>query len=1497
MRKKITFLMALACMGALSVSGATPQKKVAEITSQKRIVADGGNKLYWEDSYCETFFYDKNGNETSYTRYRNSQKTSSYATIAKEYDGQGRLIKETEGTNVTTYTYGANGLLTGKVKANPWTTERASYKYDSNGRLLSEENTKDGSKYDKESSVIYSYDQNGNLTLKISYGNTSVYDSRLGKSVEGYVKKETVQYLYENNDLVTDTTKTYGYEINDAGDGLAEMSSFTKAYSHYIYNTDGTAKTDTLWLYDDFASTMLPTANVYTYDENGLLVKKEEKSTWVPPTGFEREFLDTYVYTYHYSQVGPDYVPTITGITAGEEFASIIIAYTPPAVTEGLEGYKLVVDGIVKDEVFPLNAENTISVAKQARGEHAYALLPIYKDMIPACFSDNFNYTININLNKAKNLRVASCSYKTGYEKWTIKVRWDAPDEGNGTLIGYRMTSTKGSQPDKEENQGKNIKTLYNQMRQQSEDVYTYYLYAVYEEGESDPIKITEDFKTDLNRVVVDYTCDNIAELKKACDGATDKTKEYTLNNLAVVNGVVRDADSKIYGIYISDNTGAIKLTGSVNALVDHNIKNVKGTMSKTEKGQYVFNCTALEDDGYARPAPVPNFTSFVPFYEISDYSLGVSQSKFYSFKNVTVEVKTDANGVKYGEVTQKDLEVDYIVDPEHPENAPTPVVKDVTMKLIDPSNKVFTAEKVYTPANITGAFLEIDAEGKPYWVLKDAKSFEAVVPAPTDLKLVAYQCKEQYGSYKWGGKAVWKAPEGAENFTFKNYKLTMAPVEGKGFASPNTVTTPYSSTWTYYAQKAEGETDIVTISVVAVYEEGTSEPCEIEFDFTDRTKVLRNYDMNDLYEMISSGIDPDNHEYNFVGEATIAGIVPNYAAYIADAKGVMKVNFPAEKLAGLSMGSVITNMKGVLKQTSLGQWYFEATEVEKTDKTATVEPAELNVNAYTSNQNKLVVVKNAKMTVEMDPLSRAYVGTLTQVLYPGTDYSETVTGKLYDPSNKILAKYSGKGELDVKSVIAFVDIDQEEAKKVSKFILRGAPDDLLIEGLEEYETLKSVKEASFDEDVTYTGKALVTGKVPNSASFIYFIQDETGAMNGMMKFGMQNLPAMGDTITNVVFMSYSKADGFMCKDFDVVSSGATVTPEDRTLAAIKANGDADNAKFVKISDAVVECKLDAEGSFFQVFNLIQETDTMAIDYKGDVIDELVAMNGATVEMKCYVLGTALRLSEVSDIKVTKEPIAVRANLKEVKEGDNKNCIISGKVLVIGKVVNLASYIYFLQDGTANIVMMGNKADAVINKGDSIVNLEGSYDGKLFLYSKGAEIVSKNNEVKAEEKTLADFDPEADDAHYLFIRNAVLNFKLDETGKLFKVKPTLTQDGKTVNMDYYGEDYAAMKNLNGKPVDVNCYVFDGKLYLSDPVSTEMVENKEAISTIGADRLYVVDGNVIAEGAVGVTVYDTTGRVLAASETNQVSVAGLSGTLVVKVSYANGDVKVSKLMVR
>lgn len=1493
MRKKITFLMALACMGALSVSGATPQKKVAEITSQKRIVADGGNQLYWEDSYCETFFYDKNGNETSYTRYKNSQKTSSYGTIAKEYDSQSRLIKETEGTNVTTYTYNANGLLTGKVKVNPWTTERTTYKYDSNGRVLSEEKTKDGSRYDKESSIIYTYDQNGKLELKTSYGNTSVYDSRLGKNVEGYVKKETVQYFYENDDLVTDTTKTYGYEINDAGDGLDEMSPFTKAYSHYIYNTDGTMKTDTLWLYDDFASAMLPTANVYTY-ENGLLVKIEEKKTWIPPTSGKREFLDNCVYTYHYSPIGPDYVPTITGITAGEEFASIVIAYTPPAVTEGLEGYKLVVDGIVKDEVFPLNNENTISVAKQARGEHTYALLPIYKDMIPACFSDNFNHKLTFDLNKAQNLRLASCSYKAGYAKWTIKVRWDAPKEGNGTLIGYRMTSTKQAQPDKEENQGKNITTLYNDMRQQEPDIYTYYLYAVYEEGESDPITITEDF-TNLERVEVDYTCDNIAELKKAYDGATDKTKEFTLNTPALVNGVVRDADSNIYGIYIQDNTGALKLTGSVNARVRFNVKNIKGTMSKTEQGQYVFNCTSLEEDGYG-PVVTPVYTDFTSYYEAGTSELMSKQSKLFSFKNVTVEVKTDAKGVKYAELTQKDLVVDYIVDPEHPDNPPTEVKKDVTMKMIDPSNKVFTAEKVYNPANVMGAFLEIDAEGKPCWVLREPKSFEAIVPAPTGLELVAYECKVQYGSHKWGGKAVWNAPEGAENFTLKNYKLTITPVQGKGYASPNTVNTPYSYNWVYTAQKEVGEEDLVKIAVVAVYEEGTSEPCEIEFDFTDRTKVLRNYDKNDLYEMISAGVDPDNHEYNFVGEATIAGIVPNYAAYIADEKGVMKVNFPAEKLADLSMGSVITNMKGVLKQTSLGQWYFDATEVEKTDKTATVEPKEVNVNVSTGNQNKLVVMKNAKMTVEMDPLSRAYVGTLTQVLYPGEKWEETITGKLYDPSNKILAKYSGKGELDVKSVIAFVDIDQnEEAKKVSKLILRGAADDLLIDGVEEYATLKSVKEASFEEDVTYTGKALVTGKVPNSASFIYFIQDETGTMNGMMKFGMQNLPAKGDTITNVVFMSYSKAEGFMCKAFEVVSSGATVTPEDRTLAEIKTNGDADNAKFVKISDAVIECKLDDEKSFIKVFNLIQGTDTTAVDYKGDAVTELAAMDGATVEMKCYVLGSSLRLGEVSDIKVTKEPVPVRANLKEVKEGDIKNCVVSGKVLVIGKVVNLASYIYFLQDETANIVMMGNKADKVINKGDSIVNLQGYYDQGMFYYA-GAEILSNNNEVEAEEKTLADFDPEADDAHYLFIRNAVLNFELDETGELFKVKPTLTQDGKTVAMDYYGEDYEAMKGFKGKAVEVRCYVFDGKLRLSDPVSTEMKE-VNAISTIGADRLYVADSNVIAEGAVGVTVYDTTGRVLAASETNQVSVAGLSGTLVVKVSYANGDVKVSKLMVR
>jgi len=98
-----------------------------------------------QSSYSYTYLRD--GNQASKSDH--SGRTVTYA-----YDGAGRLISESDGTQATTYTYDSAGNRASKADANG--TEN--YAYDANNRLLSARN--ETASVTEE--TIFSYDANGN---------------------------------------------------------------------------------------------------------------------------------------------------------------------------------------------------------------------------------------------------------------------------------------------------------------------------------------------------------------------------------------------------------------------------------------------------------------------------------------------------------------------------------------------------------------------------------------------------------------------------------------------------------------------------------------------------------------------------------------------------------------------------------------------------------------------------------------------------------------------------------------------------------------------------------------------------------------------------------------------------------------------------------------------------------------------------------------------------------------------------------------------------------------------------------------------------------------------------------------------------------------------------------------------------------------------------------------------------------------------------------------
>lgn len=166
---------------------------------------------------------------------------------------------------------------------NSYTTE---YKYDENGRLVLQTETRDGNTFD---SVKYLYDEKNLMTNKIFLKSENENEYRYdeyGRVIEqttlfSYGDKTIFQYNYDLNDNITSMVQisyvsdfsdpldraTYTYTYDDNGNLLTESyySSFSKSY----YNDE------------------------YVYDENDRLVKQSRQGEWF-----------NYYYEYTYDENG-----------------------------------------------------------------------------------------------------------------------------------------------------------------------------------------------------------------------------------------------------------------------------------------------------------------------------------------------------------------------------------------------------------------------------------------------------------------------------------------------------------------------------------------------------------------------------------------------------------------------------------------------------------------------------------------------------------------------------------------------------------------------------------------------------------------------------------------------------------------------------------------------------------------------------------------------------------------------------------------------------------------------------------------------------------------------------------------------------------------------------------------------------------------------------------------------------------------------------------------
>lgn len=279
--------------------------------------------------HSESFSYDGNGNTVSTTN-RNGQ------TITYEYNGANELTKKTLPVSViTTYTYDNNGNMLTAFDPD----SRLTMTYDGADRLLTVSTA--GSSNQPSRNIVNTYDLNGNRTMEAVSGGspfTFVYDAlnRLTSMTEPgtktftfsydaigrrsqlvYGNGATADYSYDGKSQLTSLTNTlngnvvssFSYEYDHVGNRTAmntvRSSATVNSSLDYIYDdfyrlVEATNPINTVpetFVYDAVGNRLRKTGQLtdsqfddanaltedadytYTYDNNGNVVEKVNKST------------------------------------------------------------------------------------------------------------------------------------------------------------------------------------------------------------------------------------------------------------------------------------------------------------------------------------------------------------------------------------------------------------------------------------------------------------------------------------------------------------------------------------------------------------------------------------------------------------------------------------------------------------------------------------------------------------------------------------------------------------------------------------------------------------------------------------------------------------------------------------------------------------------------------------------------------------------------------------------------------------------------------------------------------------------------------------------------------------------------------------------------------------------------------------------------------------------------------------------------------------------
>lgn len=1319
MRRLYSFWMLFAlASGFFASAQTTPFKKAAQMKTQKVYWINDGESSQVNDQYMNYYFYDKNGNMLSDAKH-SLPSGNLYDKHTYTYNEDGKMLVDTWSYSSGPRTiieneYNEKGLL---VKTNTYSMFSGKklsgydeFTYDDNDLL--EEKTQ----YNADGSVfmrtVYSYN-NGKLSETNSYkandsGNLDLI--------------ERMNYSYDNlGQLEKDSTTEFYL------DGAGVQMHNPKGWNIYGYE-NGRLVEDSTYAKDFLSGKVEPNMrHFYQYDADGNLIKTTE----VGYNSDKKGFVNDYQYfTYTLGTYSAARMATKVGVTASDKLATVNITFQAPTDKAGLEGYKVIVDGAVSDKLFPAD-QTTIELGGQQNGAHSYGVVGIY-DGIPSTVSDMATFEVKVNLPAPTGLTAPTYRYDSTWRRWYIQMKWDAVDPGELTLKNYKILMNGQN--------GGSYPTNSAEVNFEGLAVVTFQLFAVYAEGESDPVEITLDLSDPKNeitenwqnasKVVMDLATFSNVVTRYIYNNNGSKERlaaevEYDAEGVAVgKTELVYDYGQVIERIHYSFNKDTWTWTKDRSTTYNENedVSNIgtietetlgnDGKFIVSEKDEYIYNGTTYALDKIEHSELVDGklaVTSVIKlstegengeiqvrtFYSPDETSITGKEESVYDGKNITKKTVYTYNG--------KDYAVESTVVYGYDTNSGLLAMEDYSEmkdgKLTAVTSAFYSSSSAYAPthmatdlvARVNGA--NVNLGWKAPARTEDLSGYMVLV---NDVK---------YG----------KQLDGHEHGEVVDKNGTSIVITG----IPNPADCEYK--------------------VIPVYSTGEA-TCSAAAEIREGAKYAN------LKELMDEAPEGD---VVVTGEVLVTGKM-GMTYFIEDASAAVQLT-PADELSDFpyQVGDKIKNLAGVMDMGAMYPTFlFDAAEKVSSDNK--VEPevktmAEViaNPEAYSARFVKFEKIKFEGVSMKDEVLP--YMSQMKQ-----DDAKMTLmVGQLQIPVPNRPVNVSGfvvgSGE---SLMMIFTDEKDMELYTVK------------------YADIKSMREATkFADLFELTGEAVVTGVISSGANPVCYVEDGTGALSFELDEMSDVSFKKGDKITKLVgYMSeYDGIHTFSFYSAEKVSEGNPVYPKVVTFDELLNNGGNYESQFIKLEKVTLEeneagyyCNVKQDGKEMKMFK-----GYMQVDFPDYLVNVSGFVDYMDEEWMLFLPG----------VEYIEEAPVSYATLREMLDAgvsaDHKAYEVNGEVLVTGIVPGMVQTFYFVEDATAAVqVSVGEMGTFPYQVGDKIKNMKGYLDewqGAHMFEIESAEKVSEKNAVVPTVMTVAAVKENvaANESKFVKFENVTINAVTD----------------------------------------------------------------------------------------------------------------------------------------